>query len=211
MPLYYQGDVEADWASIQDHSQLQVILMLTSRFAYGRIQQMLLQPETRALDQLDPSDMNKMEVLDHLADTIGKEEFCRVVQVLWAKYLKDIGYPTTGALNSFHSAQMDVEIAAMRLARREKLPLDEQFREMTEEELRDWKRERNLSEEDFKRDYCVELTTTEGMDFLNLSKEDYEAFRANPGTTAREAVGSFHAKAKYYKYKKQEVGNVQPE
>lgn len=211
MPLYYQGDVEADYASIQDHPQLQMILMLTSRFAYGRIQQMLLQPETRTLDRLDLADMSKMEVLDYLGNTIGKEEFCRVVQILWAKYLKDINIPTSGALNTFHSAQMDVEIAAMRKARRDKLPLDEQFREMTEEELRDWKCEHKLSEEDFKRDYCVELSTTDGMDFLTLDKEAYEAFQANPGTTVRETVESFHSKAKYYKYKKQEVVNVQPE
>lgn len=211
MPLYYQGDVDADYTSIQDHPQLQIILMLTSRFAYGRIQQMLLQPETRTLDRLDPSDMSKMEILDHLGDTLGKEEFCRVVQILWAKYLKDINVPTSGALNSFHSGQMDAEIAAMRLARREKLPLDEQFRQMSEEELRAWKAERNLSEEDFKREYCVELPTTGGMDFLNLSKEDYEDFQANPGATAREAFDFFHSKAKYYQYKKQEVTDVQPE
>jgi hypothetical protein len=211
MPLYYQGDVEADFVSIQDHPQLQKILMLTDRFAYGRIQQMLLDPATRAFDRLDPSDMAKMEILDHLGETIGKEEFCRVVQILWARYLKDINIPTSGALNTFHSAQMDAEIAAMRAERRKGLPLDEQFRLMSEEELRDWKLEHKLSEEDFKREYCIQVPTTENMDFLHLDKEAYEAFRDNPGTSAKEAVESFHSKAKYYRYKPQEVTDVQPE
>lgn len=121
MGLYYQGDLDADLASLEGLQYVPAIKALLEWWAYGRIQQI-------ATDRSDwhmthEFDKNNAHLVHSLADGIGVDEFCRVVQILWAEKSRIDGFPMIGALNmAFNKpGQAEKELAEIR-ARREAAP-----------------------------------------------------------------------------------------
>jgi len=117
MGLYYQGDLDADLASLEGLQHVPAIKALLEWWAYGRIQQI-------AVDRSDwhmthEFDKNNAHLVRSLADSIGIDEFCRVVQILWAEKSRAEGLPTIGALNQAFNkpGQAEKELAEIRQRR----------------------------------------------------------------------------------------------
>jgi len=97
MPLYYNGDTEQldqDLEAVQSCEYLIDIKTFVATWAYGRTQQMVTQPET-----IDYENAELVAKLKEVSDAMGHQEFCRVVQVGWAKRLRGMGLPLSGALD----------------------------------------------------------------------------------------------------------------
>lgn len=119
MPLYYQGNLDADLTSLEGLQYVPAIKALLKWWAYGRIQQI-------AVDRSDwhmghEFDKINAHLVRNLADGIGIDEFCRVVQILWAEKARADGYPMIGALNMAFGkpGQAEKELAEISQRRRE--------------------------------------------------------------------------------------------
>jgi len=116
MPLYYQGDLDRDLESIAPLPYVSGIRTLCENFAYGAIQQIVLDRHA-----YDPFAERHLPEILAFADSIGAKEFCRVVQILWAEQARISGYPMIGALDCSFSApgQAEKELAEIAQKRRE--------------------------------------------------------------------------------------------
>jgi hypothetical protein len=94
MPLYYQGDLDKDLASLEGLDYVDAIKSLCQQFAYGAIQQIVL--DRQGYDEFAK---RNLPAILAFADSVGVKEFCRVVQILWAEQAKLNNYPMIGALD----------------------------------------------------------------------------------------------------------------
>lgn len=116
MPLYYQGDLDKDLASLEGLDYVGAIKSLCQQFAYGAIQQIVIDRQG-----YEPLAQCNLPAILAFADSIGVKEFCRVVQILWAEQARLHGYPMIGALDcSFSSpGQAEKELAEIRERRKQ--------------------------------------------------------------------------------------------
>lgn len=99
MPLYYEGDIDSDYANALSRPHVGVIERLAGMAGSGRIQQIALQPyrDNQCSEEL-------FYAVKGVANLVGIFSFCWVTQVLWAKRLRDdYNLPVMGALDMSYS------------------------------------------------------------------------------------------------------------
>jgi len=101
MPLYYEGDIDSDYAEAVKDPHTWMIEMLANTAGYGRVQQMAIQPEYDG-----HSGAVVFPAVKAIVNVTGLFTFCRITQVLWAKRLRDVhNLPIVGAWDITYSEE----------------------------------------------------------------------------------------------------------
>lgn len=101
MALYYDGNLDNDYDKAIKHPHVVAIQNLIDKTAYGRVQQIALQPFRDS-----QCDEDMFLAVKAVANLVGIFDFCWVTQVLWAERLANHWkFPTNGALDMSYSDQ----------------------------------------------------------------------------------------------------------